>query len=1196
MSIEDYLNHEKKVQLYENWIQYFDRNKVILINLTVLETIPDDFNKNDLEMIFSSVLAEVKLFLNLNPYLKSVNLEIVDNIDEGTFSNFAVKRVLKDGDFLIRIDKSKSEFMRFIILREVFLLFIPPEFKEDEVVNLAINKVVERFLVNAPNLNRWKSLIQEKLGSSEDHSDTFNWLIDFDRIELKIAKDYPDPIKFFFYLLRRNPSLVFNSIDDIHAVFFNEFVNFISHSMDNEEILETIRCMKHIFYKVKRYKDLLGYKELFKNLKENGELNTDLSLRKFTKAMYWIKNFSFIAPSYQLNWNSLNVAVFILFIKFNPILEKTKVYEVIETFPFFIAPKIALNSSSIEILGYVVIPKVYMEDFNDFLRKLEVNNYITNFYNLLLISKEHVVNLNYFKTYKNKRIIDPTQRDYNRNLELEFNISFGEEFKTQKLKPLEFLLVDRIRWFSVTGFGFERREKNLITIRSDILNEIATRRSFITGLKANLRNFYRTEESKKQAIEFLKKKKVTGHFYLKKVLGKYLKTIKIIEVVLEENKKIKKIEDLKSLIKNQTSPYFYQKNLVLIDKSIIDFLLNDLYPLYFESKNLYKNRIQFYKEMSDLINICHSLKIYNLNTIIRILQEERLANILFNKKNASLAKIYETYKIKEINTAMIDKIFDRFLNTQPPVISPLLLNTIITKGFETEYFHLVLIDSEDTKEKLALIRSLFPRILISKTKNIFSNEYLYHIEISVPYLKKQEKTLLFSIFYNLFKNDILYGKNLIWSGVIQGFSIRDFYDYDKNKFFYSEDLYKNYFQYVSILFGSGVNTVPSNKLEFKDKLWSKEKDISKFITLINKNDVIENSDLNNNHIEAILKFHKNLKNYILNEKSFIEVKEQTFFINHIESLKFIPLFHKFHINQQFLYISNSLAPSEIIKHFMENIQSLEFNASLDDSLSFLIKFVSKSEELRGFPSKLKEITNEYFFFSIKKTYQIFQFLTNLQSNKWNYDSTIFKSHIYDVFSKCSNIIDLNLKEMNHTESNSEYNLSDIEDLSHIYNFQSIDIKSYIGTKKVKTVELIQSLLKKGLIFPYITLKNLGFQESIYLIIPDLNQDSVNTLIEIFGWFNYGFIHEIEGTYFIHGYDKPTEFSHGLMMKLYFPKCELSEFKQLFDMVFEYLQVEHYLILKDFINGDNLVKNIYENPNFFETHHPLRNIKYDDKDV
>ena len=68
-----------------------------------------------------------------------------------------------------------------------------------------------------------------------------------------------------------------------------------------------------------------------------------------------------------------------------------------------------------------------------------------------------------------------------------------------------------------------------------------------------------------------------------------------------------------------------------------------------------------------------------------------------------------------------------------------------------------------------------------------------------------------------------------------------------------------------------------------------------------------------------------------------------------------------------------------------------------------------------------------------------------------------------------------------------------------------------------------------------------------------------------------------------------------MMEIYFPKCELSEFKQLFDLVFEYLEIDYYLILKDFVNGDTLVKNLYEDPNFFDTYHPLRNVKNDGKD-
>ena len=105
----------------------------------------------------------------------------------------------------------------------------------------------------------------------------------------------------------------------------------------NEEIVETIRCLIKIFYKEKYYKNLLSYKQYFQEFKENRELLTDLSLRKFTLNMSWIKNYSYIAPSYQLNWNAIKIAIIPLILRFNPILNKTTIFKVIESFPFFIS-------------------------------------------------------------------------------------------------------------------------------------------------------------------------------------------------------------------------------------------------------------------------------------------------------------------------------------------------------------------------------------------------------------------------------------------------------------------------------------------------------------------------------------------------------------------------------------------------------------------------------------------------------------------------------------------------------------------------------------------------------------------------------------------------------------------------------------------------------------------------------------------
>ena len=75
--------------------------------------------------------------------------------------------------------------------------------------------------------------------------------------------------------------------------------------MINDDTIETIRCITEIFYKVKNFRYLLNYRQLFKEFKENGKIITALSLRRFVKNMNWIKNYSFIAPSYKLIWNTI---------------------------------------------------------------------------------------------------------------------------------------------------------------------------------------------------------------------------------------------------------------------------------------------------------------------------------------------------------------------------------------------------------------------------------------------------------------------------------------------------------------------------------------------------------------------------------------------------------------------------------------------------------------------------------------------------------------------------------------------------------------------------------------------------------------------------------------------------------------------------------------------------------------------------
>jgi hypothetical protein len=251
-------------------------------------------------------------------------------------------------------------------------------------------------------------------------------------------------------------------------------------------------------------------------------------------------------------------------------------------------------------------------------------------------------------------------------------------------------------------------------------------------------------------------------------------------------------------------------------------------------------------------------------------------------------------------------------------------------------------------------------------------------------------------------------------------------------------------------------------------------------------------------------------------------------------------------------------------------------------------------------SKAKMNIREYVAFSVRKVHQFLQFNTNLGSNGWEYDSDKFKIHFQNIlFNQTYKKIDLETKifKLDDITDSKAFtpNSNEFDSLTQIYNWQSIDLKSFIGAKKYKIENQIIDLVRKDLIFPYLCLKNLGIQDKIYIILPNLKKDIIPKLIKIFHFFNIGFIYEIEGEFFISGFNNEIKFENGLMIKLYLPKCNIGEFEKLFDLLFQYLDISHYLILNDLVDGSNLIKSVYGDLNFLKEYNPLNNLKWSEED-
>jgi len=73
---------------------------------------------------------------------------------------------------------------------------------------------------------------------------------------------------------------------------------------------------------------------------------------------------------------------------------------------------------------------------------------------------------------------------------------------------------------------------------------------------------------------------------------------------------------------------------------------------------------------------------------------------------------------------------------------------------------------------------------------------------------------------------------------------------------------------------------------------------------------------------------------------------------------------------------------------------------------------------------------------------------------------------------------------------------------------------------------------------------------------------MDNLINIFSFFNYGFIYEIEGEFFIKGFlGEASVKLDGLMIILYLPECLVYEFKRYFISLYEYFQIKHHKFLE-----------------------------------
>ncbi|MFX1337748.1 MAG: hypothetical protein ACFFDK_03995, partial [Promethearchaeota archaeon] len=867
------------------------------------------------------------------------------------------------------------------------------------------------------------------------------------------------------------------------------------------------------------------------------------------------------------------------------------------------SPRSSVSYFAVEIAGWFVIPSLYLKDLYYFFEKLERNGYIIK---KILIQHDHagnILNLNYFREfYRKDRMINPDHSQYQKKYEIDFNFNLKIE-KTHDVSILEYIILNRIMFWSTSGFSFERRTETLKTIKSDLFHEILSRRTTIRRLIKNIEIFHEDKELKTDFLDFITNNERFGFFFIKEWLEKLIFSLKLIKKVLDPETNLKNIYQVQDFMRKANISTNIYENLLLENEDIMKRIFQDFLPKYFENRGGFKQEIEKYQRFLNLLESCFRLKIFDLKAIKRIIKDETIKNRIYSIKQNKLNEILQNYKLRNITSRDIDDILDLFLNKS--VIKPLLINTINTTNFAKYFIEMIIIDNKETDDILNKIKAFFPRVVNDSGINFFSNERLRLVQLYLPNITEEEKELLIAIILNLFSENIISLKRYFFEGFLTPGDLKDFFDINNREFFYTPDLFEQFYIYINKIFGNELNSIEEKKFNKSVLFWSKNKNFKNLVKQIDDRVSREQTEFDFNKLSNLVNFHKNLEKIIITQDKMKLLKTQDFFQKYVKTIKFKPTLHHFNIGQYYLHIRpKDLNEIDFKLLFQNTFQKVKYPAYIDDTPSLFIKFLfpyrNPNMTYINWLAKSKKIISEYCIFYVKKFYPILHFDYNLGSNGWELEANHFKAFLQKVLFEPGYSKELSiLKEFNIGDSRNSKNYSpnsdEFKNLSEIFDWKSIDLKSILGSRNYSLIDKITSLIQNNLIVPYIKLKNLDLQDKIYIILPSVEKKSIEVIIKVFSFFNYCFIYEIEGEFFIYENLDEIKFENGLLIKLYLPQTEISNFQKNFDLLFHYLKIKKYLILNDMVNGEELIKNIYGSSKFLETYNPLKNLIWNDKD-
>ena len=1179
------------------------------IDLNLLGSLSNGENLEKVQNIFNSLMVNLEEKLGNKPYETNIKISILD--EENLILNdpfeFGVKRS-KENQAKIHLSITSIKFIPQILLRECYKLFILPKNRKSIQVQFAVYMIIESELDTLNNNIDWKKFILP----IENFQPYF--AIDGERLVKFFKLEDPDteenPISFFFQLINTFDPDLLN--DTIFNRLIIEFMNRIRLYLQDDEILETIKVLKEIFFQVKNYRALLEYQDYFKKFKESGSIRTDLSLRKFVSNVRWLNKHSFCGPDYHLDWFTISMAIYIIHVKFHPYCRWNNIKIFMSNLPFFFWSQLSSFGYAREFFGYIIIPNSYAEDL---LQSLEFFKDTGFFYEIKLYTPKtlhYYLNLNYYRKLTDlDKILHSQRKGYRKDFELFFKTNYQKKIVLNKLSLFDFVLLDRARVQSFAGFGFERRESTLKVLKSDLLSEISYQKMILEQFKNVLDRFSESLDLKKKFFNLLLNNKKYGFFTFKEYVEQIVDSMKLSEDILKKNPSINNPISFKDFVKKHGISMVFQENLNLHNERVRDLLLRELIPLYFQDKSQYNEEYQMLSNIKEYLSICGQLKIYNLNSMKHIVENPSWESKIYSKKEEKLDLIYKESLLRNITSVEVENRLEDFSTSDPPIISPKMIDSLIGVLHSTISFILV---AKNTTRVLSFIKVLshtVPHYTYYELHEVMDDKNYIFCRFGIQGMDIKEKYEFYSIVHNHLKGDLIIFSRYIHQGFYNTFSRRSYYDFIDGTFFYTADLYSEFRKQIRDKFGKKYSPLTIHAPKNTSIFWLKKTNLVSFIDEVNQKRMVESQHFEKNQLDLLVEFNKNLRSYLLNSKDYQEVREKQFFGQFVQSIRIQPILQDFRLEKYYLYFLasdfNEIVPELLL---INSFVSVRFNSTRFDTYSFLIKYIfpldTPNKAYLNWQLFSKKNLNEYCLFSIKKRHEILYFSKNIAPDGWRIDYNTFMQHVQKVlFDPTFNPYNPNIKTVNFQKTQVDSYISPndpkFKDLLSIFDKKST-IKSFWGTKKGAQSELVVTrLLQNKLIHPTLKFKNLKLRECLHFIIPNLNEEQVKILIKLFQFFNVVIINEIAGEYYLPSRSSKSrdeeliKFDLGLMVKINLPDIEISPYVDAIFNVLDVLHIEHFIFFSELFKTKEWLAEVFKDVDLEKRYNPLLNLKWNPLD-